>query len=159
MRVRILAVGKVKEAFFREAAAEYQKRLGRYCRLEIVEVADERTDENASPAQVEAVLEREGSRLLSQIRDGEYVVALAIGGKRLDSPGLAEKIRLLGLSGRSSVSFVIGGSWGLSKSVLSRADFSLSFSDMTFPHQLMRVILLEQVYRSFRIICGEPYHK
>ena len=155
MKIRILNVGKIKEKFYRDAIAEYQKRLGRYCKLEIVEVADEKTDENASPSQMEQVKEKEGQRLLSHIRDGEYCIVLAIEGKKLDSVAFSQQM----VSGTSTIDFVIGGSLGLYKDVLSRADFLLSFSDMTFPHQLMRVILLEQVYRAFRISNKEPYHK
>ena len=151
MKIRILTVGKIKEKFYRDAIAEYQKRLGRYCKLEIVEVADEKTDENASPSQMEQVKEKEGQRLLSHIRDGEYCIVLAIEGKKLDSVAFSQQIDRLMVSGTSTIDFVIGGSLGLYKDVLSRADFLLSFSDMTFPHQLMRVILLEQVYRAFRI--------
>ena len=159
MKIRILTVGKIKEKFYRDAIAEYQKRLGRYCKLEIVEVADEKTDENASPSQMEQVKEKEGQRLLSHIRDGEYCIVLAIEGKKLDSVAFSQQIDRLMVSGTSTIDFVIGGSLGLYKDVLSRADFLLSFTDMTFPHQLMRVILLEQVYRAFRISNKEPYHK
>ena len=155
MKIRILTVGKIKEKFYRDAIAEYQKRLGRYCKLEIVEVADEKTDENASPSQMEQVKEKEGQRLLSHIRDGEYCIVLAIEGKKLDSVAFSQQMDRLMVSGTSTIDFVIG----LYKDVLSRADFLLSFSDMTFPHQLMRVILLEQVYRAFRISNKEPYHK
>ena len=151
MKIRILTVGKIKEKFYRDAIAEYQKRLGRYCKLEIVEVADEKTDEQ--------VKEKEGQRLLSHIRDGEYCIVLAIEGKKLDSVAFSQQMDRLMVSGTSTIDFVIGGSLGLYKDVLSRADFLLSFSDMTFPHQLMRVILLEQVYRAFRISNKEPYHK
>ena len=146
MKIRILTVGKIKEKFYRDAIAEYQKRLGRYCKLEIVEVAEQ-------------VKEKEGQRLLSHIRDGEYCIVLAIEGKKLDSVTFSQQIDRLMVSGTSTIDFVIGGSLGLYKDVLSRADFLLRFSDMTFPHQLMRVILLEQVYRAFRISNKEPYHK
>ena len=159
MKVTVLAVGKVKEAFYREALSEYKKRLGRYCKMEITEVADEKTDENASAVQIEQIKEKEAQRLLSHICDTDYCIALAIEGKKLDSVAFSRKIEQLGISGVSSIVFVIGGSLGLHKSVLSRADYLLSFSDMTFPHQLMRVILLEQIYRGYRIACNEPYHK
>ncbi len=159
MKITILTVGKVKEKFYREAIGEFAKRLGRYCRLEIVEVADEQTPDCASAAKERQIKEKEGQRLLKRVREGDWVCALAIEGKLLDSIELAKKIDSLGIGGASRLVFVIGGSLGLSAKVLERADFLLSFSKMTFPHQLMRVILLEQIYRSYRIIKGEPYHK
>ena len=159
MKITILAVGKVKERFYREAIAEFEKRLGKYVRLTIREVEDEKTPEGASEAEETAIRRKEGERLLRHVKDNDYVIALAIDGETLDSPGLAGKLDQLGISAVSSIVFVIGGSLGLSGEVLSRADWRLSFSAMTFPHQLMRVILLEQIYRSFRIMRGEPYHK
>lgn len=159
MKITLITVGKIKEKFYTEALAEYAKRLSRYCRLEIVQVADEKTPDKASELEEQQIKKREGERILAQIRDGSYVIALAIEGKMLDSEELASKIGQLGVSGTSQITFVIGGSLGLSDAVLKRADYQLSFSKMTFPHQLMRVILLEQIYRSYRIIAGEPYHK
>lgn len=159
MRITIIAVGKVKEKFYRDAIAEFEKRLSKYCKLDIIEVADEKTPDNASEAQELIIKSKEGDRILSTVKDDMYVIALAIEGKQLSSTELADKINKLGISGKSSIAFVIGGSLGLDVRVLSRADYKLSFSPMTFPHQLMRVILLEQVYRSYRIIAGEPYHK
>lgn len=159
MKITIVAVGKVKEKFYRDAIAEFEKRLSKYCKLEIVEVADEKTPDNASAAQELQIKAKEGDRILSTIKDDMHVIALAIEGKQLSSTELADKIDKLGISGRSSIAFVIGGSLGLDERVLKRADFKLSFSPMTFPHQLMRVILLEQIYRAYRIIAGEPYHK
>lgn len=159
MKITILAVGKVKEPFYRDAAAEYVKRLGRYVKLEIIEVVDEKTPDHAGGQEAALIREKEGARLERRIPQQAYVIALAIEGKQLDSVELSEKIQRLGVSGESHIVFVIGGSLGLSPAVLKRADFLLSFSRMTFPHQLMRVILLEQVYRSFRIIQKEPYHK
>ncbi|MDD6550947.1 MAG: 23S rRNA (pseudouridine(1915)-N(3))-methyltransferase RlmH [Lachnospiraceae bacterium] len=159
MKITIACVGKVKEKFYRDAIAEYSKRLSRYTKLEIVEVKDEKTPENASEAEETKIKEIEGERLLSKIPDSAYVIALAIEGEELTSVKLAVKIEELVLTGKSHIVFVIGGSLGLSQAVMKRADYSLSFSRMTFPHQLMRVILLEQVYRSFRIINHEPYHK
>lgn len=159
MKITICTVGKVKEKFFREAISEYSKRLGRYCRLEIVEVDDESTPDRASDVVCEAIKQKEGARLLAHIKEDSYVIALAIEGRKMDSVELSQKLEKLGISGSSNLVFVIGGSLGLSKEVLDRADFKLSFSDMTFPHQLMRVILLEQIYRSFRIMKNEPYHK
>lgn len=159
MRITILAVGKVKEKFYRQGIEEFEKRLSRYCRLEILEVADEKTPDRAGKGQMMQIKETEGKRLLRHIQETDYVCALAIEGKELSSQELAEQLNQLGIQGRSRIVFVIGGSLGLHPSVLARADCMLSFSRMTFPHQLMRVILLEQIYRSYRIICGEPYHK
>ena len=159
MRITLVTVGKIKEKYLEQAIAEYSKRLSRYCRLEIIQVADEKTPEGASSAVEEQIKEKEGERILSQIREGAYVIALAIDGQMLDSVELSQKISKLGIDGISHIVFVIGGSLGLSSRVLQRADYKLSFSRMTFPHQLMRVILLEQIYRSYRIISGEPYHK
>lgn len=159
MKIKLIAVGKIKERYFEQAIGEYVKRLGRYCKLEIVQVADEKTPDGAAPALEEQIKEKEGQRILANIRDGEYVIALAIEGTMLDSVELSQKLERLALEGKSQVVFVIGGSLGLSKDVMSRADFALSFSKMTFPHPLMRVVLLEQVYRGFRIWAGEPYHK
>lgn len=159
MKITIIAVGKIKESYFREAVNEYVKRLGRYCRLEIVECADEKTPDTASAHMEEQIREKEADRILKQLKEDAYVIALALDGKKLDSVMLSDKIDQLGIDGKSHIQFVIGGSLGLHSSILKRADFSLSFSDMTFPHQLMRVILLEQIYRSYRIIEGAPYHK
>lgn len=159
MKIAVLTVGKIKEKFFRDAIDEYSKRLSRYCKLEILQVADEKTPDGASEALEQQIKEKEGERILSNIKDGSFVIALAIEGKMPDSVELAEKIEKWGISGISQLVFVIGGSLGLSDAVLARADYKLSFSRMTFPHQLMRVILLEQIYRSYRIIQGEPYHK
>lgn len=159
MRITLVTVGKIKEKFFTDAIAEYSKRLSRYCRLEILQVADEKTPEGAGEAQRRQILEREGERILALLKEDAYVIALAIRGQQMSSEQLAEKIRRLGIEGQSRIIFIIGGSLGLSETVLARADLRLSFSPMTFPHQLTRVILLEQIYRSYRIISGEPYHK
>ncbi len=159
MKITLVTVGKIKEKFYTDAIAEYSKRLSRYCKLDIVQVADEKTPDSASEAVERQIREKEGERILSSIKDGAYVIALAINGEMLDSVELSEKINGLGIGGVSQIVFVIGGSLGLSDAVLRRADYKLSFSKMTFPHQLMRVVLLEQIYRSYRIISGEPYHK
>ncbi len=159
MKITILTVGKIKEKFYRQAIEEFEKRLSRYCKLEILEVQDEKTTERASEAEERQIKEKEGQRLLKYIREDAWVCALAIDGKMLDSVELSEKIEKMGIDGISHMIFVIGGSLGLANEVLKRADFKLSFSKMTFPHQLMRVILLEQIYRSYRIMQGEPYHK
>lgn len=159
MKITILCVGKVKEKFYRDAIDEFAKRLSRYCKLEIAEVSDEKTDEQASENEIRIIKEKEGERLLKNIREDAYVITLCIDGKQLDSEELSEKMEKLGIRGISHIYFVIGGSLGLSDEVIKRADFKLSFSKMTFPHQLMRVILLEQIYRGYRIMNHEPYHK
>ncbi len=159
MKITILAVGKVKEAFYRQAIGEFEKRLRRYCKLEIIEVADEKTPDHASETEEQKIREKEGERLLKYIKEDAWVCVLAIDGTMLDSIELAERVEKLGVQGVSHIQFVIGGSLGLSRAVLQYANFKLSFSKMTFPHQLMRVILLEQVYRSYRIMMKEPYHK
>lgn len=159
MKITILAVGKIKEKYFENAVQEYKKRLGRYCRLEIIEVADEKTPDNASAAEERIIRAKEGVRLEKYIKSDAYVIALAINGKQVSSEGFADKINKLGIKGTSHIIFIIGGSIGLNDSILNMAACKLSFSEMTFPHQLMRVILLEQVYRAYRIINGEPYHK
>ncbi len=159
MKITILCVGKIKEKFYREAVAEYGKRLSRYCKLEIVEVADEKTPDGASGLVEEQIKAKEAERMERHLRDGAFVCALAIDGKQLDSVELSEKIERLGTGGTSHIIFIIGGSLGIADSLLARADLRLSFSRMTFPHQLMRVILLEQVYRAYRIMNHEPYHK
>ena len=159
MKITILCVGKIKEKFYVDAIKEYSKRLSRYAKLDIIEVTDEKTVEQASDREIEIVKEKEGKRLLSSIKDDGFVVCLAIEGKSLDSVELSKYLDNLKIKGVSHIYFVIGGSLGLSNEVLMRADMKLSFSRMTFPHQLMRVILLEQIYRSFRISNNEPYHK
>lgn len=159
MKITILCVGKIKEKFYREAVAEYGKRLSRYCKLEIVEVADEKTPDGASGLVEEQIKAKEAERMERHLREGAFVCALAIDGKQLDSVELSEKIERLGTGGTSHIIFIIGGSLGIADSLLARADLRLSFSRMTFPHQLMRVILLEQVYRAYRIMNHEPYHK
>ena len=159
MKITVIAVGKIKEKYLKDALAEYSKRLSRYCKLEIIEVADEKTPDQASEAAEDLIWAKEGERILKHIRDDMFVITLEIGGKMLTSEEFADKIETLGVQGKSSIAFVIGGSIGLGKEVLKRSDFALSFSKMTFPHQLMRVVLLEQVYRGYRIMNGEPYHK
>ena len=159
MKITILSVGKSKEKYWNDAIAEYAKRLSRYCKLELVEVADEKTPDGASEKLEEQIKRKEGQRVLDKIPADAYVLALAIEGKMPDSVGLSRKLERLGIEGKSHLVFVIGGSLGLAKEVLDRADDKISFSAMTFPHQLMRVILLEQIYRSYRIMNGEPYHK
>jgi 23S rRNA (pseudouridine1915-N3)-methyltransferase len=159
MNITVVCIGKLKERYWTEAVQEYSKRLGKYCTLSINELKEEKAPDNASAAEETAVKEAEGKSILKQIKKEAYVIALEIQGKELTSEALSEKIEALGVAGKSDLVFLIGGSLGLSDEVLSRADFGLSFSKMTFPHQMMRVILLEQIYRSFKIMRNETYHK
>lgn len=159
MNITVVCIGKLKERYWTEAVQEYSKRLSKYCTLTISELKEEKAPDNASAAEETAVKEAEGRAILKQIKKEAYVIALEVQGKELTSESLSERIASLGLSGKSDLVFVIGGSLGLSGEVLARADFRLSFSRMTFPHQMMRVILLEQIYRSFKIIRNEVYHK
>ncbi len=159
MKITILAVGKIKEKFFADAVYEYVKRLGRYCRIDIVEAADEKTPDGAGSREKAIILAREGGRIKKHIKDGAYVIALDPNGRQATSEEFAALLKRLGVGGTSRVIFIIGGSLGLDADILKDADERLSFSRMTFPHQLMRVVLLEQIYRAYRIINGEPYHK
>ena len=159
MRITIICVGKIKEDFYRKAVSEFEKRLSRYCRLEIIEVQDEKTPDNASPAQEEQIKEKEASRILRHLSEDAYIYSLDIKGENPDSVSFAKQLNQLAVQGKAHIQFVIGGSLGLHREVSRRADRAISFSNMTFPHQLMRVILLEQIYRSYRINKGEPYHK
>ena len=159
MNIQIICIGKLKEKYWTDAIKEYSKRLSRYCTLEIIELKESLLPNNASAADEEKVKLEEGKEILRAIKDGTYVITLEILGKQLTSEELSDKIETLGIEGKSNVAFVIGGSLGLSPEVSKRADYKLSFSKMTFPHQMMRVILLEQIYRSFKIIRHEAYHK
>ncbi len=159
MKITVITVGKIKEKYLKDAIAEYSKRLSKYCKLEIVEVADEKTPDNASEVVEDAIRAKEAERILKHVKDDAFVITLEINGKQLSSEELADKIEKLGVQGTSHIIFIIGGSIGLGQEVLQKSNYALSFSKMTFPHQLMRVILLEQIYRSYRIINGEPYHK
>lgn len=159
MSVTVLCVGKIKESFFRDACSEYQKRLNRLMNLQIVEVPDEPEPEHSSDAIRDAIVQKEGERLLSKIGPQDTVIALCIKAKQCSSEALAAHLRELMVSGRSRITFVIGGSLGLSAAVLARANEKLSVSEMTFPHQLFRVMLLEQLYRAAKINAGERYHK
>ena len=159
MKITILCVGKIKEKFFNDAISEYAKRLSKYCSFEVVEVADEKTPDKASEALEDQIKEKEAKRLLGKIREDAFVCTLEITGKKLTSLQFADWLEKAAVSAKSNSVFVIGGSLGLHSSVLARSNMGLSFSDMTFPHQLMRVILSEQIYRAYRIIHGEPYHK
>lgn len=159
MNITLISVGKIKEKYLRDGIDEYSKRMSRYGNLKMFEVSDEMTPDNLSDREMEVIKDKEGDRILSKIDDNSYVIALEIGGKNLSSEELASKLEDLMLEGLSNVTFIIGGSLGLSNKVLARSNYKLSFSKMTFPHQLMKMILLEQIYRSFRIIRNEPYHK
>ena len=159
MKITLITVGKIKEKYLKDAISEYSKRLSRYCKLEIIEVADEKTPDNASQIVEDGIRDKEGERILKYVKEAAFVVTLEIKGKLLTSEELADKIETLGIQGTSHIIFIIGGSIGLGNEVLKRSNYALSFSKMTFPHQLMRVILLEQIYRSYRIINQEPYHK
>lgn len=159
MKITVIAVGKIKEKFYRDAVSEYEKRLGRYCKPEIIQVEDERTPDRASANLTELVKKKEAERILKYLKEDAFVVVLDIRGKAYDSEEFADQIESLAISGVSHIQFVIGGSLGLHEEVCKKADLTVSFSKMTFPHQLMRVILLEQIYRAYRIISGEPYHK
>lgn len=159
MNISIICVGKLKEKYWQDAVMEYSKRLAPYCKLKIVELKETKLSLNAGEKEIEAVKSSEGKEILSQLGENNFTITLEINGHRLGSEEFAEKLETLGVSGKSDISFVIGGSLGLSREVSARADYRLSFSDMTFPHQMMRVILLEQIYRCFKINKNEPYHK
>ncbi|EPI00455.1 MULTISPECIES: 23S rRNA (pseudouridine(1915)-N(3))-methyltransferase RlmH [unclassified Enterococcus] len=158
MNIKIISVGKLKEKYLIQGIAEYVKRLGAYAKIELIEVPDEKAPENLSEAQMLQVKEKEGERILSKIKE-EYVFALAIDGKNPTSEAFAKQIEQLGIQGKSQLVFVIGGSLGLSDAVMKRSNAQISFGKMTYPHQLMRLILVEQIYRAFRINAGAPYHK
>lgn len=158
MKINILAVGKIKEEFIRGGIDEFLKRLSRYAKVNIIEVDDEKIPANPSGADLEAVKEREADKLVKRIPPNSYIVVLAIQGKTLSSEGLSEMIENLMVQGQSEITFIIGGAVGLHQKVVELADYSLSFSKMTFTHQMIRMILLEQIYRAFRIMKGEPYH-
>lgn len=159
MNITVISVGKLKEKYLKQAIEEYTKRLSRYCKLNVIELPDEQTPENASDKDEEIIKDKEGARILNNIKDGMYVIALDLKGKMLTSEELSKFIDDCGVRGNSNLCFVIGGSLGISENVLKRANYSLCFSKMTFPHQLFRVMLLEQIYRAFRISNGEPYYK
>ncbi|WP_017415094.1 23S rRNA (pseudouridine(1915)-N(3))-methyltransferase RlmH [Clostridium tunisiense] len=159
MNITVISVGKLKEKYLKEAIDEYAKRLQRYCKISIIELQDEKTPDNASEKEELQIKNKEGEAILKAIKDNSFVVALDLKGKMLTSEEFSSYIEELGVSGKSDLAFVIGGSLGLSQEVLNRANYKLCFSKMTFPHQLFRVMLLEQIYRGFRIMKGEPYHK
>ena len=159
MKITIISVGKIKEKFFCEAVKEYTKRLSKFCTLIEEIIQDERADDNYSDKEIEQVKYLEGQKILKKVKDSSFVITLCIDGKQLSSVELADKINELGINGNSDITFIIGGSNGLSDEVIKRADMKLSFSKMTFPHQLFKIILLEQIYRAFKINANESYHK
>lgn len=159
MKINIIAIGKIKEKFIKEAIKEFEKRLSRYCKLKIIELDDEKAPQNLSQKDMDIIRKREGERILGKLNPSSYIIALDIKGKSLSSEEFSKKMEDLMLEGKNEITFIIGGSIGLSKEILARCNYKLSFSKMTFPHQLMRLILLEQIYRGFRIMKNEPYHK
>ena len=159
MNINIIAVGKIKEKYIQEGIKEFSKRLSRYCNLKIIEVDDEKAPENLSDKEMEVVKQKEGQKILSKIPQNSFIISLEIQGREISSEDLSKKMEDIMVSGINDITFIIGGSLGLSDEVRSQSDFKLSFSKMTFPHQLMRLILLEQVYRGWRIMKNEPYHK
>lgn len=159
MKITIIAVGKLKEKYWKQAIAEYEKRLSAYTKIDIIEVPDEKAPETMSDKEIEQVKEKEGQRILSKVKPQSTVITLEIQGKMLSSEGLAKELDQRMTQGASDFTFIIGGSNGLHQDVMKRSNFALSFSKMTFPHQMMRVVLLEQVYRAFKINRGEAYHK
>lgn len=159
MKITIITVGKIKEKYFTAAIDEYAKRLSKYCNMTMIEVPDEKAPENLSNKEMVQIKDKEGERILSKVKDTQYVITLEIKGKQSTSEEFSDQLSLLGLGGQSDIVFIIGGSLGLSEQVTRRSNHALSFSKMTFPHQLMKVVLLEQIYRAFRIQKNEPYHK
>lgn len=159
MNIKIISIGKLKEKYLKDGIAEYAKRLSRYCKIEFIELPDEKAPENLSISDCNSLKIREGELILKKIKDRDFVITLEINGKNLDSVQFSNYIEQLGVSGQSDITFVIGGSLGLGENVVEKSNYKLSFSKMTFPHQLMKLFLVEQVYRAFRIIKNEPYHK
>ena len=159
MRIKIITVGKLKEKYLVQGINEYLKRLQKYAKVEVIEVSDEKAPEKLSEAEMKQVKSKEGERILNKLSDSDYVFALAIDGKQFSSEEFSKEIEQLGVSGKSQLAFVIGGSLGLSDEVIHRSQKQISFGKLTYPHQLMKLILVEQIYRSFRIMKGEPYHK
>jgi len=159
MNITVISVGKLKEKYLKEAIEEYAKRLQRYCKISLIELQDEKTPDNASEKEELQIKAKEGEAILKNIKENSFVIALDLKGKMIRSEEFSTYIQDLGVNGKSDIVFIIGGSLGLSQEVLNRANYKLCFSKMTFPHQLFRVMLLEQIYRGFRIMKNEPYHK
>lgn len=159
LKITLISVGRLKEKYLRDASAEYIKRLGAFCKLNIIEIDEYRCPDKPSAAQISEVLADEGRRILSKIPQHAYTFAMCIEGKQMQSTELAQKLSELSINGTSHIVFIIGGSWGLSDEVKARANYRLSMSKMTFPHMLARIMLLEQIYRSMSILSGGEYHK
>jgi 23S rRNA (pseudouridine1915-N3)-methyltransferase len=159
MKITVVAVGKLKERYLKEGIAEYCKRLSRFCDLQIAEVADEQAPDSLSPAQEKQIKKKEAAGIINKLKEGTFLIVLDVKGARMTSEGFASALQNCFTSGRSNITFVIGGSLGLDSELLQKADLRLSLSDMTFPHQLTRLILLEQIFRAFKILNGETYHK
>ena len=159
MKIKIICVGKLKEKYLKDGILEYTKRLSRFCKIEIIEVNDEKIPDNASKSQEDIVIKNEGEKILKHIQKGEYIISLCVEGKNISSTELADNLKSITLSGNSTIAFIIGGSLGIDEKIKNMSDYKLSFSKMTFPHQLMRLILLEQIYRAFKINSNEEYHK
>ena len=159
MNIKLITVGKLKEKYLTEGIAEYTKRLSRFCKVQVVELIDEKTPENASEAQNNQIMAREGERIQAKIGSRDYVIVLAIEGKQFPSEEFSQKLEAIAVNGYSDITFIIGGSLGLSKSIKQRANLKMSFGLLTLPHQLMRLVLIEQIYRTFMIQQGSPYHK
>ena len=159
MKIKIICVGKLKEKYLKDGILEYTKRLSRFCKIEIIEVNDEKIPDNASKSQEDIVIRNEGEKILKHIQKGEYIISLCVEGKNISSTDLADNLKSITLSGNSTIAFIIGGSLGIDEKIKNMSDYKLSFSKMTFPHQLMRLILLEQIYRAFKINSNEEYHK
>lgn len=159
MNITIVSVGKLKEKYLKQGIEEYAKRLTKYCKFKVIEVPDEKAPENLSEAEMLQVKEKEGERILAKVKEQDYVFALAINGKQNSSEEMAHQINQLGIQGKSSIVFIIGGSLGLSEAVLAKSNQLISFGKLTYPHQLMKLVLVEQIYRSYRIIHGHAYHK
>lgn len=159
MRISVISVGKLKERYLKEGIGEYAKRLSRFCDLQLLEAEDEQAPESLSTIQEEQVKKKEAARILGKLKEGTFLIALDVKGEKMSSEGFADVLQKCFTAGKSNITFVIGGSLGLDAGLVKKADLRLSFSDMTFPHQLTRLILLEQLYRAFKIINGETYHK
>lgn len=159
MKIKIICVGKLKEKYLKDGILEYTKRLSRFCKTEIIEVNDEKIPDNASKSLEDIVIKNEGEKILKHIQKGEYIISLCVEGKSISSTELADNLKNITLSGNSTITFIIGGSLGIDEKIKNMSDYKLSFSKMTFPHQLMRLILLEQIYRAFKINSNEEYHK
>ena len=159
MKIKVITVGKLKEKYLKDGIAEYSKRISRFAKLEMIELADEKTPDRASESENQKILEIEGQKILSKVGDRDFVIVLAIEGKTLSSEEFSKRLEEASIKGFSTLTFIIGGSLGLAQDVKNRANLSVSFGRLTLPHQLMRLVLVEQIYRAFTIQQGSPYHK